>query len=97
VPFDRLKRIAQRINLPAVMLRSKEVSLDCTSRLHRLSLHLVTISSILLKRLNAVGVFRGALYFVLIRLLGLGGLFDRKTPVNQLEGSATAQFSLSPG
>jgi hypothetical protein len=41
-----------------VMLRSKEVSLDCTSRLHRLSLHLVTLSSILLKRLNAVGFSR---------------------------------------
>jgi hypothetical protein len=46
-----------RINLPAVMLRSKEVLLDSTSRLHRLSLHLVTKSSILLKRLNAVGFF----------------------------------------
>jgi hypothetical protein len=39
---------------------------------------------------------RVGLYFVLIRLLVLGG-FDQKTPFNQLEGSATAQLSLSSG
>ena len=37
------------------------------------------------------------LYFYLIRLLGLSGLFARKTPANPLDGPTPGRFSLSMG